>query len=68
MQRYSSCLAFFPFYGQCHLQTVIDDTDKWGKENDIVLNRGKCKELIFSYQRNFTFSMYLNEMDWKRVP
>jgi hypothetical protein len=33
---------------QSHLQNVIDDIDKWCTENNMVLNHGKCKELIIS--------------------
>jgi hypothetical protein len=34
---------------QSHLQTVIDDIEKWCTENDMVLNHAKCKELVISF-------------------
>lgn len=34
---------------QSHLQSVIDDTEEWYKENDMVLNHGNCKELTISF-------------------
>ena len=34
-----------------HLQTVIDDIEKWCVENDMVLNHNKCKELIISFAK-----------------
>ena len=37
---------------QSHLQTVIDDIEKWCTENDLVLNHAKCKELIISFAKH----------------
>ena len=37
---------------QSHLQTFIDDIEKWCTENDLVLNHAKCKELIISFAKH----------------
>ena len=37
---------------QSHLQTIIDDIEKWCTENDMVLNHAKCKELIISFAKD----------------
>ena len=37
---------------QSHLQSLIDVTEKWCRENDMVLNHTKCKELIISFAKD----------------
>jgi hypothetical protein len=36
---------------QSNLQSVINNIDQWCTENDMMLNRSKCKELIISFAK-----------------
>ena len=37
---------------QSNLQSVINNIDQWCTENDMMLNRSKCKELIISFAKD----------------
>ena len=37
---------------QSNLQSVINNNDQWCTENDMMLNRSKCKELIISFAKD----------------
>ena len=37
---------------QSNLQSIINEIDRWCSENDMMLNRSKCKDLIISFTNN----------------